>query len=491
MATFMDPKDAAEQLRSALRGHRGDLTIADAAAKSGLAFRDAERGLYALLERYPGNLKATSEGDLLFSFPAGLDKPRKELTAWYRFWKRAGSMGKAASRFLVRAWLSVVVIGYAVLFLAVVIALFVASASQNREGGRGRGIGGGFEIGYLLFRVIAEALFWTFHPGLSYGGYGRGAAQTRGRWGDKTKEAGVPFYEKVNRFVFGPEPPPEDPRERERRMLAEIRRQKGRVGVSDVMRVLGVSKKEADPFLARLMLDYDGEVEVADNAGITYHFPDVRRTAAAAGEASTSLPAMLAKVEVAPLTGNPAGSNLLVAALNGFNLVMALVALSLGITIADLFLLFEGLPLQADGTAWALGIIPAAFSAWIFTLPLWRALKKPAERRQAAHENGRRALLRRVLDKVGFAQEAGFDEAELKEAWQKAAGEAPDEAALTRAVLEMGGDLEVAESGRTQYRFVDLEAEVAALQAERGRAQSSEAQVGEVVYAAEELPSRR
>lgn len=484
--TAMEPARAAEALKEALRGHKGDLTVADAAARSGLALRDAEKGLYALLERYPSNLKATSEGELLFSFPNGLEKPRKELTRWHQFAVKSGRMLKATGRFVMRAWISIVMIGYALAFLAIVIGLIVASLSGNRDDRGGRGMEGGLHLGYVLFRVVAEALFWTFHPAWTFApGMHPERVDPRRR---QKKKDGVPFYQKVNRFVFGPEVPPVDPREREQRMLVEIRRNAGRIGVSDVMRVLGVSKEEAEPFLARLMLDYDGEVHVSDDGGITYSFPAVRRTV---GEthAGTMSPALFEKVPVLPLTGNPAGTNFMVALLNGFNLVMALFAMAVGLTVADVFRLFEGFMLQPDGMAWALGIIPAVFSTAIFAMPLWRALKRPAEKRKAMRENGRRSVTRRVLDRLQAARGAGapLNEEELKSAWQEAAGAPPDDKELVRAVVEIGGDVEVTESGRAQYRFRDLEAEVAALEAERSAASLAEESVGDVVYTAEEL----
>lgn len=486
--TPLEPEAAADALKTALRGHRGELTVADAAARSGLALRDAERGLYALLERYPGNLKATSEGELLFSFPSGLDKPRKELTAWHRFTQKAGKLVKATGRFVLRAWISVVMIGYALAFLAVVVALIAASLSGNRDDREGGGISGGLHLGYVLFRVVAEALFWTFHPAWtfypdSHYGYGRVDARRQ-----QKKKEGVPFYQKVNRFVFGPEAPPDDPREREQRMLVEIRRKAGRIGVSDVMRVLGIPREEAEPFLARLMLDYDGEVNVSDDGGITYSFPAVRKTA---GEthAATRMEKLFERLRVPELTGNPAGSNVLITMLNGFNLVMALFATAVGLTVADVFRLFESIPPQPDGMAWALGIIPAIFSTAIFAMPVWRALRRPTEKRKIARENGRRSVMRRVLERVQASrgQGAPLDENELKSAWREAAGEVPDDKELVRTVVEMGGDVEVSESGRAQYRFRDLEAELAALEKERALAGVQEEQVGEVVFSAEEV----
>ena len=44
------------------------------------------------------------------------------------------------------------------------VGLIVASLSGNRDDRGGRGLEGGLHLGYVLFRVVAEALFWTFHP---------------------------------------------------------------------------------------------------------------------------------------------------------------------------------------------------------------------------------------------------------------------------------------------------------------------------------------
>ena len=70
----------------------------------------------------------------------------------------------------------------------------------------------------------------------------------------------------------------------ERRILAEIRAQKGRIGLADVMRVTGLPREEADPLMARLMLDYEGDVEVSEEGGIIYRFEALRKTASRPGD---------------------------------------------------------------------------------------------------------------------------------------------------------------------------------------------------------------
>ena len=50
----------------------------------------------------------------------------------------------------------------------------------------------------------------------------------------------------------------------EQRLIAAIRAGKGRIGLGDVMRVTGYPREKADPLMAKLMLDYDGDVAVSD-----------------------------------------------------------------------------------------------------------------------------------------------------------------------------------------------------------------------------------
>src|SRR5690606_213375 len=130
----------------------------------------------------------------------------------------------------------------------------------------------------------------------------------------------VAFYEKVNRFVFGPPKPKEDPHEARSRVLREIRAQRGRISLAGVMRVTGLPRHEADPLMARLMLDHDGTVEVSEGGGLVYRFESLRRSA---GAAPTSRPraAWDEAPKLPPLTGNSAGSNVAIALLNGFNLL--------------------------------------------------------------------------------------------------------------------------------------------------------------------------
>jgi hypothetical protein len=465
------------------------LTVADAAAQTGLALRDAESGLKWLSTEYRGRLRVTAEGELVHVFPYGFTKPWETADATRRFFQAAGRGLASAARFVVRAWVAIVLVGYAAIFLALILAM--AFARQGNDSRREGDLPGGALAGVFL-RVVSDALFWTFHPwspvsvyaysgGGWYTGWDARGDRRDGRNGRRSREPGVPLYERVNRFFFGPAAPPDDPLEPERRILAAIRAGKGRVGLADVMRATGLPRDQADPLMARLMLDYDGDVGVSDDGGIFYSFPAIRKTAAVASDASEPAPAWANPPPLAPLTGNTFGSNFLIAGLNAFNLFMGLWSVENGMTLERLSHLFDRFPhpLTDTGTAIALGVVPFVFSTLLFALPLARAALRPLRVRAAADERGRLAVLREVLERLR-KKEPVTDNA-VAQAWRVAAGREPDTKKLDAQLVALGGDVAIDE-GRGRWRFADLETEAAAVEAEREAASEDEARVGKTVF---------
>jgi hypothetical protein len=473
---------AAAVLEPRLAGFRGDLTVADGAARGGLALRDAEVGLRWLASERGGQLKATETGELLYAFPAGLVEPERPggLT---RFLRAAGRALTSVGRFVVRAWVSVVMVTYALGFVAVAIAL-----ASSREGeGAGDALVG-------VLDVIVEALYWTFHP-FSPVNWGR---EPRWVWSGRRRKRGLPFYERVNRFVFGPPPEVVDAREVERRVLEEIRRLDGRVGPGDVMRVTGADREAAEKELLRLVVDYDGDIQVSDDGAIVYVFKELRTTA---GQASSLAPraAWSERRVVPPLTGNSASTNLLLGALNGFNAFMSAAAVAGGVTLERLFQLVEHARLvsvlgpdapplpAAHGVPLLLGWVPLVFSSGLFLLPARRVLRRRRQVREIAAENGRRGLMRLVLAESGGAAE--LSPAAARRAWLSGAG-VKDSEALTpqieASVRSLGGEIDLDADGKVVYRFSTEARERRALEVLRAAAPRAEALPGAVVFSSGE-----
>ncbi len=398
-------------------------------------------------------------------------------------------MVASAARFVVRAWLTIVLLAYAAIFLAALLGLtFARSGSDDR---RGRGGFGGGEILFVLFRVLGDALFWTFHPfspiAVGYGPDVRAFNRAPYRTARAAPRDETPFYDKVNRFFFGPAPEALDPLAEERNILSLIRAKKGRIGLTDVMRVTGLPREKADPLMARLMLDYDGDVEVSESGGITYRFAAIRKTAIESASEQAPAAAWSRAKALLPLTGNGLGANAAIVALNGFNLVMSLVALDVGLTLDKLRFLFSRVPLEAlptTGVPIALGIIPLVMSVALVALPLARAALRPLQARRVARENARLAVLRTVVSNVEAKRPV--TDAALTSAWKSAAGTAPESIDLTREVVALGGDAEIQESGEVRYRFPELEAEEEALEEERARAGDEEKRLAPVVFASDD-----
>jgi hypothetical protein len=380
-------------------------------------------------------------------------------------------------RFLTRAWIAIVLVGYALLFLAILIGITFAGQASNNDSRRRSDFGGG-ELVYVLLRVIGDAFFWTFHP-FSPFYVDPYAVRPRAARDEGPK---VPLYEKVNRFFYGPQPRPEDPRATEKLVVAAIRAGKGRIGLLDVMRVTGLPREKADPMMARLMLDFDGDVDVSEDGGIVYRFPSLRKTATEAAEREPPAAWERAAPELPPFTGNSFEANFGIVALNAFNLMMSAFVLERHLTLQNIEILFSGARhvVFEPGTPIALGVVPLVFSLVLFAIPIGRAIARPFKQRKITEERGRLAVLREVIERT--RSKRPVNDAAVEGAWSRATGEPANRVRIARELTELGGDVAVEENGATRWRFVDLETEAAAIEAERQAAPAEEARVGPVIF---------
>ena len=241
----MDAVKAAEALKQALSGKGKDFTIADAAAKSGLASaRRRERAS----TRSSASTAATSASPARASCssaspPASPSRGRRAPASPSSATGRAGSCSASAASSCARgsrssssptrssSWRSIIGLDLRP------IERLARLARRRRPRGRATSSSASSSTPCSGPSTPSRP-----SPTLGYGAPTPRRARAARRKKDET-----PFYEKVNRFFFGPDVPPPDPREMERRILAEIRAQKGRIGLADVIRVTGLPARRGRP----------------------------------------------------------------------------------------------------------------------------------------------------------------------------------------------------------------------------------------------------
>jgi hypothetical protein len=136
------------------------------------------------------------------------------------------------------------------------------------------------------------------------------------------------------------------------------------------------------------------------------------------------------------------------------------------------------------GVPIALGVVPLVFSALLFLLPIARAILRPLKVKAVTEEKGRLAVLREVLELVRGKKPV--TDAAVAEAWKKATGEAAPGKRIDKELVALGGDVAIEDSGKTHWRFAELETEAAAVEAEREAASDEEERLGRVVFATDE-----
>ncbi|HXJ21822.1 MAG TPA: hypothetical protein VMT03_16475 [Polyangia bacterium] len=434
---------ATAAMKEALRGRGAKLTRGDAVVASGLSDDEAGRALAVLVKQYRSHLSATESGELLYEFDPMFT--RRDGSSWRERCAVVGRQLWKGFTFLFKVAIVATLVGYFALFVAMMVAMVVARSSSDRDDDRG---GFGFE-GLLWFWG------WDTRP------VGAGYARVQGR--PFEGKARLPFYKRVFAFVFGPPAPAIDRLADEKRIVAYIRGEQGRIAAVDLVRLMGWSFPRAEEEATRLMIDYGGEPEVSDEGVVVYTFKDLRKTAG--GDTRAVAPCWAAErlESTPPLTGNEPETNVWIGVFNGFNL------------LAPFWIVpaFEA-RLHVSLASWQflLRDFPLAFSAVFFAVPAGRWIKARLEAPRRQARNDRRRLLGRIFTRAGArSPEELAPTAELA-------------TLLDRELVALGGDIapEPDDRGRPLYTFPRIEQETAAVARARAAAPVTESDAGAVVF---------
>ncbi|MYB98511.1 MAG: hypothetical protein F4X60_08145 [Gemmatimonadetes bacterium] len=359
---------------SALRSLGGRATLGDVVSATGMPDHKAETALKSLLETHRGHLEVSDSGDLLYQFDRKLIA-RDQVPFGVRFRKAAWSAFKTGFKVMT----AVVLVAYVVIFVLLILAMMFAN-KDDRGGGFGGRRGGGFGLGdFLLLHWLMGGRGWS--RGSLY--YGERHARRL------AKEAQPPFYKKVFAFIFGPEEPQPTQVQKDRSVLRLIRARKGVITSAELVEHTGLSMADANEEMGRLTGAYGGDPRVSGRGEVVYAFPGLMKSAHGRVRAKEPNPAWMRLEYPKKLTGNAAGSNVGIGALNGFNLVASFV-LGLGPALGTATV--EAVPVGA-AWFWGLGVVPATFSTMFFGIPLLRSLALKGENRGRLRRNVRRLLI--------------------------------------------------------------------------------------------------
>lgn len=434
----------------ALKRRRGEATVADLVAFTGLPSHQVETELPAVADEYSGRLKVTESGDILYSFPRGFTSRYRGFGPFARRTFKGLKKGvAAAAAFLFKAWIMVMLIGYFALFVILILVALAASMAANasdRDGkSRGRS-GGGLALTGRLIDLFVRIWF--------YNEVFKGPGQRRYEHDRRTraKENRRPLHKAIFSFVLGePDPNAGHDALEKRAFVALARRKKGVVLLEDFMSLTGLSPADADLAINRYLYEFGGSPEVSEAGTVYYRFPSLLRRARADEAGADESPFK----RLRPFSANDKKANAWYAGINGFNLVLGgyflYFALAHGFISGPaasgagyLYYVTLRLLYQFMGEAslnivvLGLGVVPLAFSALFWLVPLVRAARLAKENEAIKAGNLRRVAYAQALAKP--ANVAAPDPAALPEAARPASGKRAAEKAIEELAAYEGGD---------------------------------------------------
>ena len=488
-----------DQLVSYLKQKRGESTVADMIAGTGLPKYQVEQAAKAALDEYAGRLKVTESGELLYYFPDGMRSTlRGAGPGFKRFWKSFTRTAARVFTLLFKIWIVGMLVGYFLGFVALgvlailaSVAASVAGRGDGRSSGRDRGGGfGGMYLGMQLFNLVLRMWFWT------------SILNDRQR---KPQPGGRAFYKSVFGYVFGDGDPNRGWDEAERKyVISYIRSHKGILTLEELMALTGRESDAANAFMNRLLLEYEGEPGVTDDGTVVYSFPELMRTSGAAQQAVGQVPVLNpATKHVVPFSANKPRTNGWITFFNAFNLAFGLYFLGISVTqgativsglgaaalarTGPYFYSFVGRLLLQAGISpvpvmsVVLGVIPVAFSVLFFLVPLFRRIRLARQNEALREETLRRRVMAQVL-----ASPSRVDPRDVRPTGTSI--DPRDIARTCRRILDRiaaalkAEPVPLEKEGLFAYRFPELERELADLEAYRRGIDTKRYEVGKTVF---------
>ncbi len=422
--TDYKPALVQEKILGVFRKRQGEATTADLVALTGLPKAQVEAELPAVADEFGARLKVTESGEILWSFPDGMrSRYTGLLPSLKRGWKAFKKGLVAAASLLFKLWIVVMLVGYFVLFVALILLALLLSVAasmagkDDRDRGSGSGLGGLFLARGLIDTFVRIWFYSELFKGPEQRAYERDRRQSR-------KANKRPLYKAIFSFVLGDGDPNADWDTIEKKaVVAFLQSNKGIITIHEFMAITGLSPSEAEVRINRYLFEFEGEPEVSDAGTIYYSFPSLLRRK---DKVDRTYGGTTPMKKLAAFSANPAKANRTFAFFNGFNLLlsgyfgaMALafhpllerlyqppydVKLIITRGLDGFYLIIHQVLGKLMGVAdpaallgWGLGAVPFVFSVLFFLVPILRKLRLDASNEAVKTENLRRLAYRTII----------------------------------------------------------------------------------------------
>jgi hypothetical protein len=482
-----------------LKKQKNESTIADLISSTGLPKYQVEQTIKIVSNEYRGHLKATESGELLYYFPYGMQNQVKGfIPGLKRFLSGFFDIAGKVLAFLFKVWIMVMLVGYFVLFLAILIAAVVAAIALSFAGNKDSRDRGGSKGG-MFFLVIR--LFDLFIHLWFYGQLMKGPDAAR------QKKRGRAMHKAVFAFVFG-EPDASETwnTEEKKYVISYIQGKKGVITIEELMAITGKDFDSAQSIINRYMLEFEGEPNVTENGSIVFSFPELMKTAE---QTNRSVPLENPnKKAIVPFNKNEKKMNGWIAFFNGANILFGSYFLYFYTVDPTMTLLepignrmravidpgllfrfmnwvltdFAGM-LVANSSSLimiALGIVPLVFSIFFYIIPLMRNLQRNGKNEEIKKENLRKRIYNKIFENRGSINPAAVSSlAEVEK--PKNPGRFTEDVVKQFAAMKHG-EVEEAGAGKFVYTFPDFKYELDDVEKYRQTVDLSKFRVGKTVF---------
>jgi hypothetical protein len=437
----MNPEHSKEEVLIALekliKSSNGRIAPQDAAAATGYSTQEVEDSLARLMELYKCKVEVDEQNARpIFNFDLPFKKrgektfQEKLAVALNFFWEVFKKVYKVA--------IGVILILYTLIFVVVIMIAASQGGDKDRRNNNSN-------------RMISS-LFSAIFQGMQFAAINKHYSTARDRdnmayrYYEKPEHKGKKFIQSVYDFVFGPERSEFDPLNDTKEVATYIRDHSDKITSADIINLSGVDYDEADSRLAEYASKFRGAIDITENGTAIADFQDlsVISSKLEGGKVEYYIDEVEPPYE---MTGNTSGRNFGIGFMNLFNLMMSFGVLQGGTQIDSVLLVFF------------LGWFPFLFSLLFFLIPIGRAVthkKKESERSknvvrkilvgQIIAANGGPLSMEQVISRINLQNHS------IKEV----------EEVLSKVVLDLRGDIVIAENGTPQYYFDRLKRELAA-----------------------------